>query len=669
MQDHQHQPHRLRSNIHHHQHHHHSVCGFPVFDKAGPSSSSSSSSGQNKLLKDLDLEWIPIPSIRPRYEDDVTNKIKLTNLLSPKPSLEKIKLKAYNITSPTNKPIPKDAKSEFTYAYVDRVNQYHTNNNDDSRLISSPLRIGRTSSKIWLKAKERFNKREGSFNRRKTPASSHSCGTDIQGDGEISHHHGGANDNSEGRQRGVGKGEITSEEEEEEEWEIITPPLTSPCSQFSSTFSFNQGHSDSEQSSSSSGPQHQQIDDEEEMFVGARGTGTISRVSQRAQQGSALDLLEDIDVIRSNGIGVTQADHPPISHEMTNDRNHSVSASGSGSCSDRRSPIEIILNQYQFPSPPSHSHLHLYSRSSLSQHNRRNHSNQAIREPNNHVKQKKSWLEGGPLTSPNEREDIPMKLPDDHPFNSNSNPNSSSTHSRSSSVPSQNQNSASQDRTSPCTQGGDSREEEEEEEDEQSELRDNHQSNRNPLDHYTHLKHLFLSLIILKNVLYKRNLDSIKLLSSSKDILPLSIVLGIESRLDRFWLKWSKILNLSGNQVTKELSLLLPHLRYIPNRNLTSLRISSNSNSISRERESLEKLIPKPVTSDELERLIWSLEVKFKIPSGTFTRMFGSKVSVRKMTLKEEIIADENGLRDWMIGEKLMKERDRWREDGMRKGK
>ncbi|KAK6910662.1 hypothetical protein I203_104694 [Kwoniella mangroviensis CBS 8507] len=355
----------------------------------------------------------------------------------------------------------------------------------------------------------------------------------------------------------AGEGGTTSEEE----WEIVTPPLGS--SEFTQT---------------PTTPSHSNGDDQEDMLDGARGTGTISRISQRAQQGSALDLL-DVNSISS-------ASHMTRTSSTGYSRSGSGSESGSGS--GQRS-LEVDLGNYQFPSPPTH------------------------------IKQKRSWLEGGPLTVPEDREELERKLPDDHPFNSPHSSDQSHSHSRrtplshSASFPSMN-------------------------------------------ERYNHLEQIFHSLNFLKEELYQHNTHSFRILSSFEDVLPPSIVNGINRRLDRYWNKWSVILNTAGEQISSSI-ISLQH------RSFSSAQFRDPPAASRKDYGYLKSLIPAPLTTDEMERLIWTLEDSGKVASGTYRRMFGSKAKSRIMTPQEEREADEKGLRDWMVGETESTERGQWRRD------
>ncbi|WVW85787.1 hypothetical protein I302_107825 [Kwoniella bestiolae CBS 10118] len=472
-----------------------------------------------------DLQWIPIPTSRPRQSSQ--DKIRLSNLLSPRPSLNRMRssstlTKSSSTLSGSRHPISHESASGSTLGRGDLTS------------------IRRKGSRIWSKAKEAG--RKASLRHRSSPSSTFPGGPHNTPRGTAG----------------------STSDEEEEEWEIVTPPMDS--SEFTSTAS----------------PSHPSMQEEEEMFEGARGTGTISRISQRAQQGSALDLLDT----SLNG----RTSISPVSHITRN--------SGSGSGSGERS-LEVDLGDYRFPTPPTHLCP-------------------SDTNPRPSVKPKRSWLEGGPLTVPAEHEEQERKLPDDHPFNS---PVSSDQSHRASSLPSRMAHHTVREQSLL----------------QQSEAVENRYN-------------LLRSLHILRSELYHHNLNSIKILSSFEDILPPSISNGINRRLDVYWNKWSTILNTAGTQITTSLPSPPPHSGEYP----TSMA--------SQEHSRLKGLIPPPLTSDEMERLVWTLEESGKVASGTYRRMFGAKSRPRIMTSFEEKEADERGLRGWMVGEEERQDRDRWRE-------
>ncbi|WVQ68251.1 uncharacterized protein L199_006458 [Kwoniella botswanensis] len=444
---------------------------------------------------DHDLRWIPIPTIRPQHFTQ--EKIRLTNLLSPRPSLDHMR-----------------SQSHSTLINRDEARESEINNGGNLATVR------RKSSKIWSKAKE--VSRKASIIRQRQHRRPSSL---------------------------AGAGGTTSEEE----WEIVTPTLGS--SEFTQT---------------PTTPCHSNGEDHEDMVHGARGTGTISRVSQRAQQGSALDLL-DVNSITS------------ISH-MT--RTSSTEYPRSGSGSGQRS-LEVDLGNYQFPSPPTH------------------------------IKQKRSWLEGGPLTVPEDREEVERKLPDDHPFNSPLPSDRSHSHSH--------RTPLSRSSSSPSTQ-----------------------------ERYHHLVEILRSLNFLKEELFRHNIYSIRILSSFEDVLPPSIMNGINGRLDRYWNKWSVILNTAGQQISSSI-ISLQH------QSPSSTQLRDPPAASQKDYTYLKSLIPAPLTTDEMERLIWTLEDSGRVASGTYRRMFGCRAKSRIMTPQEEREADEKGLRDWMVGETESMEREQWR--------
>ncbi|WWD02395.1 hypothetical protein V865_000434 [Kwoniella europaea PYCC6329] len=450
---------------------------------------------------DHNLRWISIPTTRPQHFTQ--DNIRLTNLLSPRPSLDHMR-----------------SQSHSTLIKQDRARESETNNRGNLATVR------RKSSKIWSKAKEVGRK------------------------ASIVHRHGRPSYLS-------GAGGATSEEE----WEIVTPPLGS--SEFTRT---------------PSTPSHSNGEDHEDMVNGARGTGTISRVSQRAQQGSALDLL---DVNSTSSIS-------HMTRTSSTEYSRSGCGSGSGSGSGQRS-LEVDLGNYQFPSPPTH------------------------------IKQKRSWLQGGPLTVPEDREEVERKLPDDHPFNSP--PPSDQSHSHSHRTPLSHSSSFFSTR-----------------------------------ERHDHLVEILHSLNFLKEELCQHNIRSFRILSPFEDILPPSIMNGISRRLDRYWNRWSVILNTAGEQISSSI-ISLQH------RSPSSIQLRDSPGSRREDYGYLKSLIPAPLTTDEMERLIWTLEDSGKVASGTYRRMFGCRAKSRIMTPQEEREADEKGLRDWMVGETDSLERERWRRD------
>ncbi|WWC63106.1 uncharacterized protein I303_105706 [Kwoniella dejecticola CBS 10117] len=592
--------------------------------------STSSSGGQN--------EWTLIPLTRPRYSNE--DKIGLGNLLSPKPSLQKMRSShSHNSSDPA-------------------MHRGDSNNSNNGRGNLGSLR--RTGSKIWTRAKQVGRTSRASI-RRKTSSLS------------ISEHRSPVQRHSTSASAGgVGAGNLDgiSTDEEDDDWQIVTPPP--PSGGESDEFTTS-----STRSEISHPPWRTRAVEEEEMLEGARGTGTISRVSRRAQQGSTLDLL-DLDTVEGTSSSASSTsrrigrDHPagcsnPGSEsgsgsESTPSHN---SGSGSGSGTGERS-LEVILNKYHFPSPPSHSHSHSHLHSQSYPHSRsRSHStrndNSYPQEQCRHnqhppstsrpgIVPKRSWLEGGPLTFPEDREEVERKLPDDHPFNSpalacpSSSSGSTSTDSHTSCTSSHIPRHSMQ-----STPGPDYREEMSDSESGPDERQ---------INKYHHWKNLLSSLEILKQALYRNNIESIKILSSSEDILPPAIISGIEKRLDRYWAKWTNVLNSAGQRISH-------NLNQLPGSTSTSTHQSvSQARPTAPPKEYLEGLIPPPLTQDEMIRLIWALEEKGQVASGTYRRMFGKNYNhgnVRKMRPDEEIRADQMGMRDWMVGQQEMEERSGWR--------
>ncbi|WRT68216.1 uncharacterized protein IL334_005192 [Kwoniella shivajii] len=540
-------------------------------------------------MQDDDTRWIPIPPVRPR--DLPQDKIRLTDLLSPRPSLDRMR----STSSLTHNTI----QSNRTEHVVDM----------EGRDKSTSIR--RTGSKIWTKAKEVT--RKASIRR---PIKKR-------------------NEGGEGTGNMNGSGSGTSEEE----WEVVTPPLGFCESSTGGSTSGSRPRPRSRSGTSASVSGSSAIDEDGLGDQGARRTGTISRVHPRTQ--IALDIPQSHS--RESGSENDETSHPS-----------SLDCGSSGSGSREQRSSEAHISNYHFPIPPTHS------------------------------RPQRSWLEGGSITLPEDRE-LERTLPSDHPFNS---PRSIQTHSHSHShsyshsqahsqtpshSPSQPQlqtrsQSLSQSQSHPHSQQSHSDTHYHFNSPSQTQSRIPPASSRSehtssippiklPVSHgdepestrYNHLRELFSSLQILRQTLYSHNAVSIKILSSSSDILPASIVIGIEKRLDRYWGKWTNVLNSAGHKVSQSLVDIHP------------CQSSLNRDIRPGSRNDIGTLIQPPLTNDMMERLIWALEDKGQVASGTYRRMYGSNVKARKLTEVEEEQADNMGIRDWMIGKEEREEREEWR--------
>ncbi|WWC71743.1 uncharacterized protein I206_105701 [Kwoniella pini CBS 10737] len=396
-----------------------------------------------------------------------------------------------------------------------------------------------------------------------------------------------------------------SMDDTDENWQIITIPFVSI---------------DSTETEGS----HSQF--EEEINEGIRRIKAISRENQSQP---SIQLYE-------SDISVVEKSEDDLSSTSFHNRISNIHSS-IGSESEERSS-KFNLNKYQFPSSPSTSFRSNEIQNSIQ-------NDCAIQNHSRYVMHKRSWLEGGPLTILEERQEIERELPNDHPFNS-----PIFTHSFTSSPLFSAHQSSHYSVNEKLT----------------SSLENNLQSNQSHIpnnqiefNEYNHFQNLFYSLKIMKEILYENNESTIKLLYLYEDIIPLSILREIENRLNKYWIKWTNILNSLGQKIVYNLNQF----------NISKISSSSSSSSLSLSplsKKYLNSLIPPPIIQDEIIRLIWSLEEKFQIPSGTYKRMFGNgneNEKIKKMTIDEELEADQMRLRDWMIDEDYSKQRVKWREN------
>ncbi|WWD18900.1 hypothetical protein CI109_103356 [Kwoniella shandongensis] len=205
-----------------------------------------------------------------------------------------------------------------------------------------------------------------------------------------------------------------------------------------------------------------------------------------------------------------------------------------------------------------------------------------------------------------------------------------------------------------------------------------------------HLSALLDSLKALRSTLYAHNSAALLILETEGKVLPPSVKADLERRLDEWWVSWGSVLNAAGRRVGRSLNQAQARerVRDSPRSSFDvppplhrewdqPPRGQAGETSVAHPRRSKSRtkskiathptpapmpdLIPPPLTSDTIERLIWYLEERGQVASGTFTRMFGSRARVRKMSEEEVKEADEKGLRTWQTGEWGRIERESWR--------